>query len=214
MLPRTSTYFQGDELKSSTLNQIIKNGYMSNVNGGWWLIIFRFYSCIFLCHYADAYWHQLTLITHISSFIRVDLSTNTNNLCLTPLCSSHTMKPSGTMYMFFVDLKMFNLIHWGRVTHIYVSKLTKIGSDNGLSPRRRQAIIWTNTGILLIGPIGRNFNENLIGIQTFSFKKMHLKMSSAKWRSLCLGLNVLTVHKIMHVKIVSPTGKQHLNNYG
>ena len=37
------------------------------------------------------------------------------------------------------------LTHWGRVTHIGVSKLTNIGSDNGLSPRRRQAIIWTNT---------------------------------------------------------------------
>ena len=43
------------------------------------------------------------------------------------------------------------LSHWGRVTHICVSKLTIIGSDNGLSPGRRQAIIWTNVGILLIG---------------------------------------------------------------
>ena len=29
-----------------------------------------------------------------------------------------------------------------------------IGSDNGLSPGRRQAIIWTNAGILLIGSLG------------------------------------------------------------
>ena len=72
--------------------------------------------------------------------------------------------------------------HWGRVTHIYISKLTIIASDNGLSPGQRQAIIWTNAGILLIGPLGTNFSENFIGIQTFSFKKMHLKMSSAKWR--------------------------------
>ena len=42
------------------------------------------------------------------------------------------------------------LTHRGRVTHIGVSKLTIIGSDNGLSPDRRQAIIWTNAGILLI----------------------------------------------------------------
>ena len=41
--------------------------------------------------------------------------------------------------------------HWGRVTHICVGKLTNIGSDNGLSPGRHQAIIWTNAGILLIG---------------------------------------------------------------
>ena len=68
----------------------------------------------------------------------------------------------------------------------------EIGSDNGLSPGRRQAIIWTNAGILLIGPLETNFSEILIGIQTFSFKKMHLKMSSAKWRPFRLGLNVLS----------------------
>ena len=83
------------------------------------------------------------------------------------------------------------LTHWGRVTLICVVKLTIIGSDNGLSPGRRQAIIWTNAGMMLIGPLGTNFIEISIGIQTFSFKKMHLKMSSAKWRPFCLGLNVL-----------------------
>ena len=51
------------------------------------------------------------------------------------------------------------LTHWGRVTHICVVKQTVIGSDNGLSPGRRQAIIWTNAGILLIGPLGTNFSE-------------------------------------------------------
>ena len=84
------------------------------------------------------------------------------------------------------------LTHWGRVTHICVSKVTIIGSDNGLSPGRRQAIIWTNASILLIRPLGTNFSEILIGIQTFSYKKMYLKMSSAKWRPFCLALNVLT----------------------
>ena len=91
-----------------------------------------------------------------------------------------------------------HLTHWGRVTHICVVKLTIIGSDNGLSPGRRQAIIWTNAGILLIGPLGTNFIEILIGIQTFSFKKIHLKMSSAKWCPFCLGLNVLK-HNVSHV---------------
>ena len=78
------------------------------------------------------------------------------------------------------------------MTHICVGNLTIIGPDNGLSPGRRQAIIWTNAGILLIGPRGTNFSEILIGIHTFSFKKIHLKMSSAKWRPFFLGLNVLT----------------------
>ena len=33
------------------------------------------------------------------------------------------------------------LTHWSRVTHICVGNLAIIGSDNGLSPGRRQAII-------------------------------------------------------------------------
>ena len=83
------------------------------------------------------------------------------------------------------------LTHLGRVTHICVSKLTIIGSDNGLSPRRRQAIIWSNAGILLIRTLGTNFSEILSEIHSFSFKKIPLKMSSGKWHPFCLGLNVL-----------------------
>ena len=78
-------------------------------------------------------------------------------------------------------LQANSLTHWGRVTHICVGKLNIIGSDNGLAPRRRQAIIWTNAGILLIRPLGTNFSEIVFRNQTFSFKKMHLKLSSAKW---------------------------------
>ena len=92
------------------------------------------------------------------------------------------------------------LTHWGRVTHICVSKLTIIGSDNGLSPDRRQANVWTNAGLLLIGPLGTNFSEILIEILTFSFKKMRLKVSSAKRQPFCLGLNVLTLVDICVVK--------------
>ena len=85
------------------------------------------------------------------------------------------------------------ITHWGRVMHICVSKLTIIGPDNGLLPGRRQAIIWTNDGILFIGPLGTNFSEILIEIYTFSFKKMHLKMSSGNWQPSSLRLNVLTI---------------------
>ena len=81
------------------------------------------------------------------------------------------------------------------MAHICVSKLTNIDSDNGLSPDRCQAIIRTTAGISLIGPLGTNFSEILIEIHIFSFKKMHFKMSSAKWRPFCLGLNVITPFK-------------------
>ena len=79
---------------------------------------------------------------------------------------------------------------------IYVSNLTTIGSDNGLTPGRGQAIIWTNAGILLTGPLGTKFSEISIEIQTYSFKKVHLEMLSAKWWPFCLGFNVLnTLHE-------------------
>ena len=75
------------------------------------------------------------------------------------------------------------------VMHTCVGNLTIIGSDNCLSHGQRKAIILTNATILLIGPIRKYFSENLIGIHTFSFKKMHLKRSSAKWGPFCLSLN-------------------------
>ena len=101
-------------------------------------------------------------------------------------CSKKTLPKMLPTKMWFMLLT-----HWGWVMHIRISKLTIIGSNNGLAPGRRQTIIWTNDGILSIGPLGTNFSEILIGIQTFSFKKMHLIMSSAKWRPFCLCLNVL-----------------------
>ena len=61
---------------------------------------------------------------------------------------------------------------WGQVTHRCVGNLTIIGSDDGLSPILRQAIIWSNAGMLLIRPLGTNFSEILIEIHIFSYKKI------------------------------------------
>ena len=90
------------------------------------------------------------------------------------------------------------LIHWGRVTHICVSKLNIIDSDNGFSPGRCQVIVWTNAWMVLIGTLGINFGQILIEIDTSSFEKIHLKMPSAKRRPLCLGLNVLTKTSLLN----------------
>ena len=90
-----------------------------------------------------------------------------------------------------VCLSVF-LTHWGRVMHKCFANVTIIGSDNGLTPGRHQAIIWTNAGIWLIGTLWTNFSEILIQIHTFSFNKMRLKRSSAKWQPFSLGLNVLS----------------------
>ena len=93
---------------------------------------------------------------------------NTNHKAYPTPCTHHSRNYSLTK------------IYWGRVTYICVSKLTIIGSDSGLSPGRRQAIIWTNAGILLIGTLGTNFSEILSKIHIFSFKKIHFKMPSGK----------------------------------
>ena len=58
-----------------------------------------------------------------------------------------------------IETVLTKVTHWGRVTHICVSKLTTIGSDNGLLPGRHQAIIWTSAGILLIITLRVNFSE-------------------------------------------------------
>ena len=82
------------------------------------------------------------------------------------------------------------LTHQGRAMHLCISKLTIIGSDNGLLLGQRQTMIWTNDGILLIWILGTNSSEILSKNHTFSFKKIHLKVSSVKWRPFCLRFNV------------------------
>ena len=88
------------------------------------------------------------------------------------------------------------LTHWGRVTHICVSKLTIIVSDNGLSPDRSQAIIWTNAGILLIGPLGTNFSEILnrnsnIFIQENAFENVVCETAAILSWPQCVNSSIL-----------------------
>ena len=86
-----------------------------------------------------------------------------------------------------------NVYHWGRVTQIYVSKLTIIGSDNGLSPRRYQAIIWTNVGILFMGPLWTNISEiqvnrnSYIIIQGNAFENVVRKLAAILSRLPCVN---------------------------
>ena len=83
-----------------------------------------------------------------------------------------TCKTFVTPSIFSEHTRMISLTHWGRVTHICVGNIIIIGSDNGLSPGRRQAIIWNNAGILLIGTLGTNSSEILNEIHPFSLKKI------------------------------------------
>ena len=108
------------------------------------------------------------------------------------MLNSHA-KNAGTHIILICAIAVVNdcpilstLTHWGWVTHIC------IGSYNGMSSGRCQVITWTNAGILLTELLGINFSEISIGIHTFLFRKMYLKMSSAKWCPFLIGLNVFT----------------------
>ena len=87
-----------------------------------------------------------------------------------------------------IDKSWVLLTHLPLVPHM---NWVIIGSGNGLSPVWHQANTWNSAGILLIGPFGTNFSEISIKFHAFSFKKMHLKMLSEKWRPFYLGVNVL-----------------------
>ena len=96
---------------------------------------------------------------------------------------------------------MDGLTHWGRVTQICISKLTIIVPDNGLSPGRRQAIIWTNAEILLIRTLGTNFSEILSEIHTFSFNKLEqLERLHSEDTPAASWLPTLLSHVGSHVK--------------
>ena len=84
------------------------------------------------------------------------------------------------------------LLSW--YVFICVSKLNIICSDNCFSACRLQAIIWTNAGMFLIRTLETKISDNLSEIRRFSLK-MHFKMSSVKWRQICLGVNVACSRK-------------------
>ena len=96
-------------------------------------------------------------------------------------------RPGNSMWCFgYHQLTSVQKVVW-----CATNQLSIIGSDNGLSPRRHQAIIWTNDGILLIGPLRTKYSEIMIEIHTFSFKQMLFKMLCGKRRPFCPSLNVL-----------------------
>ena len=107
-----------------------------------------------------------------------------------PLCLPHSMAVVPT--------------HAGRpynssphLRHIWSVNWASIGSGYGLSPVRRQAITWTSAGLFWTEPLGANFSEIWIEILTFSFKNMHLKMSSAKNGSHLVRGDELTMSTVL-----------------
>ena len=58
-----------------------------------------------------------------------------------------------------------------------------------------------------MGSWGTNFSEILIKIQNFSFRKMHLIMSSAQWRPFCPGEDELSLGVVQ--TLTSRPGRGH-----
>ena len=58
-------------------------------------------------------------------------------------------------------------------------------------PVRPQAIGSPNVDLLPIGPLETNCDEIRIKMQNTNSNKMRFKVSSAKWRPFCLGLDVI-----------------------
>ena len=86
--------------------------------------------------------------------------------------------------------------HWGRGTHSWVSKLTIIGSDNGLSPGRRRSIVCTSTGILLIRTQRTNISEILIKFRHFHSRK---RIRNCEMAAICIGLDVIMYNKAVYI---------------
>ena len=84
------------------------------------------------------------------------------------------------------DYQLF-FTHWGRVTHICVSKLTIMGPDNGLSPGRHHHLnqCWNNVNSTLGNKLQWNLNRNSNNfIHENAFESVVWK-----WRPFCLGPN-------------------------
>ena len=120
---------------------------------------------------------------------------NANNFLNNNLHKHHKAHPWGwyfgccvsANYVLCLRLSRW-LTHLGQRTHICLRKLTIIDSDNGLPPGRRQAIIWANAGILLIGPLGTNICDILTKSRIFSFMKLYLKMYLENDSAVCPSL--------------------------
>ena len=115
-------------------------------------------------------------------------------------------------YIVCKKLIQYYSTYWGRATHICVSKQIIIGSDNGVSPGRRQAIIRTNAGISLIWTMGTNFSEILSEFIHFHSRKYIwkccLEIGVILSRPQCvktIGLNNLWWCSIHHIWLSSNT---------
>ena len=103
-------------------------------------------------------WDRLTWPTALDSLPskhNIDVIMGTVASQITNLTIVYSTVYSGADQRKHQSSALLAFVHWGLVTHICASKLYIISPHSGFFPGRRQTIIWTNVGILLIGPLGK-----------------------------------------------------------
>ena len=111
------------------------------------IIISTFISCL-----AIVYWTFYRRCNIHVAFNNVPLTTNISNMTF---CFVGHLCNLCNFTIISVNVMQWFLLNSLSLTHMCVSKLAIIGLDNGLSHWRRQANIWNNARISLIGPLGR-----------------------------------------------------------
>ena len=129
-------------------------------------------------HIKMSVWRQAIIWTNSDLLSIGPIKTNFNEIRLT--IQSFSFNAFENVVCEMEAMSSRRCVNSLRPSDAYMRQQTSHGSDTGVSPGRRQAIIWTNAGILLIGPLGTNVSEISIEIHTFSFKEMHLNISSGK----------------------------------
>ena len=125
--------------------------------------------------------------SRLDNFLWYDISSNIET---EPLANVIMISAGMVPAKFLMNIQQIvyeGLTHWGWVTHICLLTMPSLAQIMACR------LIWTNVGKLVIGPLGTNISEIIIEIQTFSYKKIHLKMPSGLWRPFCHVLNVLTI---------------------
>ena len=93
-------------------------------------------------------------------------------------------------------IDLWVLTHWGLVMHICHQPRPSLVQIMACRLFGAKPLSKPMLGYCELNSLRTNFSEILIKIQNFSLRKIHLKISSVKWRPYCLGLNVLTVEAV------------------
>ena len=136
-----------------------------------------------LVRYVGNLWSESSRLIRITE-LEWDSSNCITKFELIPSCGL----ASG--YKDMISLVIWYCPHWSlaryvklRVAHAPLAITSLVGAKPLSEPM-----------LELMGPLGTDFNP--IEIYKFSFKKIHFKMASGKWRLSCLGLDGLTYTNI------------------